>query len=31
MRMGNRWMFLPSLLDEWRRKKLMGNCEAGKF
>jgi hypothetical protein len=25
MRIGNRWMFLRSLLDEWRRKKLMGN------
>ncbi len=31
MRMGNRWMFLPSLLDEWRRKKLLENCDAGKF
>lgn len=26
MRIGNRWMFLPSLLDSWRRKKLMSNC-----
>jgi len=26
MRMGNRWMFLLSLLVEWRRKKLLENC-----
>lgn len=26
MKIGNRWMFLPSLLDTWRREKLMSNC-----
>jgi len=26
MRIGNRWMFLPSMLDTWRRKKLLSNC-----
>lgn len=26
MRIGNRWMFLPSLLDNWRRQKLLSNC-----
>jgi excisionase family DNA binding protein len=26
MKIGNRWMFLPSLLDSWRRKKLLSNC-----
>lgn len=26
MQVGNRWMFLPSLLDKWRKEKLMSNC-----
>jgi len=25
MRVGNRWMFLPSVLDNWRKEKLMAN------
>jgi excisionase family DNA binding protein len=26
MKIGNRWMFLASLLDTWRREKLLSNC-----
>jgi excisionase family DNA binding protein len=26
MQIGNRWMFLASVLDNWRRQKLMSNC-----
>lgn len=26
MKIGNRWMFLPSVLDSWRREQLMSNC-----
>jgi len=25
MRIGNRWRFLASMLDEWRRKELTSN------
>lgn len=25
-RVGNRWKFLASALDEWRRKRLASNC-----
>lgn len=25
-RIGNRWMFLASLLDDWRKQRLMSNC-----
>jgi len=26
MQLGNRWMFLASVLDSWRKEKLMSNC-----
>jgi excisionase family DNA binding protein len=26
MRMGNEWKFLISVLDAWRKEKLMSNC-----
>lgn len=25
MRIGNRWMFLPSLLDKWRKGEILSN------
>jgi excisionase family DNA binding protein len=25
MRIGNRWIFLPSVLDAWRKEKMMAN------
>jgi len=25
MRIGNRWLFLPSALDSWRRKSVLSN------
>lgn len=27
MRIGNRWMFLPSLLDKWRKGEILSNCQ----
>lgn len=30
MRIGNRWLFLPSVLDKWRKEKLMANCSEGR-